>query len=92
MGEYCFIVYPIVSTLARATIVRSKMPNMSHDLDDMANKINSKTKVVFLANPNNPTGSKVQRGELESFQVLHAEPCFQLGYLGSQGRRLLFLS
>ena len=67
MGEYCFIVYPIVSTLAQATIVRSKMPNMSHDLDDMANKINSKTKVVFLANPNNPTGSKVQRGELESF-------------------------
>ena len=67
MGEYCFIVYPIVSTLSQATIVRSKMPEMSHDLNDMADKINSNTKIIFIANPNNPTGGKISRADLENF-------------------------
>ena len=67
MGEYCFIVYPIVATLSRATIVRSEMPEMTHDLDDILNKITNRTKIIFLANPNNPTGTKVSTEKLKNF-------------------------
>ena len=35
MGEYCFIVYPIVAMLSEARIIRSKMPNMTHDIQDI---------------------------------------------------------
>jgi len=67
MGEYCFIVYPIVATLSQANIIRSKMPEMIHDLDDILNKITSRTKIIFIANPNNPTGTKVSTEKLKNF-------------------------
>ncbi|MBT88886.1 MAG: histidinol-phosphate transaminase [Spirochaetales bacterium] len=67
MGEYCFIVYPIVTTLSQANIVRSKMPEMTHDLDDILSKITARTKIIFIANPNNPTGTKIPTNDLRKF-------------------------
>jgi histidinol-phosphate aminotransferase len=67
MGEHCFIVYPIVSSLSRATVVRSSMENMAIDLTDLLARITEKTKVIFLANPNNPTGTRSTKKEIEVF-------------------------
>lgn len=67
MGEYAFIVYPIVTKLAGASAVISPMPNYTHDLKDIYSRITPKTKAVFIANPNNPTGTMVFREEMEWF-------------------------
>jgi len=41
--------------------------DLRHDLPAMARKINEQTRLVFIANPNNPTGTVVSRGEFEDF-------------------------
>ena len=66
-GEHAFIVYPIVTQAVGATSVISPMPNHVHDLRDMHSSITEKTKIIFIANPNNPTGTMVKRGEFEWF-------------------------
>ncbi len=67
MGEYAFIVYPISTKAVGAKAIISPMPDYKHDLEDMSSRITPKTKIVFIANPNNPTGSMVERQELEWF-------------------------
>ncbi|MEQ9618290.1 MAG: histidinol-phosphate transaminase [Deltaproteobacteria bacterium] len=67
MGEYAFIVYPIVTQAVGAKAVISPMPDYKHNLTDMCSRITPKTKAVFIANPNNPTGTMVRRDELEWF-------------------------
>jgi len=67
MGEYAFIVYPLVTIALGGVPVMSPMPGMIHDLNDIYRRITSKTKMIFLANPNNPTGTIVQKKELEWF-------------------------
>ncbi|MCC6712380.1 MAG: histidinol-phosphate transaminase [Candidatus Dadabacteria bacterium] len=67
MGEYAFIVYPIVTRLAGASAVISPMPGYTHDLKDIYSRITPKTKAVFIANPNNPTGTMVAKDEMEWF-------------------------
>ena len=64
MGEYCFIVYPIVATLSEAKIIRSQMPNMTHDIQNIIDLVTNNTKVIFIANPNNPTGTKVPKASI----------------------------
>ncbi len=66
-GEYAFIVYPIVTKAVGATAVISPMPNYTHDLRDMHSRITEKTRIIFIANPNNPTGTMVKRDEFEWF-------------------------
>ncbi len=67
MGEYAFIVFPIVTKAVGASAVISPMPNLTHDLKDIYSRITPRTKVVFFANPNNPTGTMVKIDELEWF-------------------------
>ncbi len=43
------------------------MPGYTHDLRDMYSRITPKTKAVFIANPNNPTGTMVAKDEMEWF-------------------------
>lgn len=66
MGKYCFIVYPIVTMLSQGTIVKVDMPNLVHNLSSFKSSITEATKVVFLANPNNPTGTIVSTEEIIS--------------------------
>ena len=66
-GEYAFIVYPIVTQAVGAKGVISPMPDYTHDLRDMYSRITEKTKIIFIANPNNPTGTMVKRAEFEWF-------------------------
>ena len=67
MGEFCFIVYPIVTQLSEASIVRVPMKNLALSLNDVLSSITQRTKVIFIANPNNPTGSRSTKKEMEVF-------------------------
>jgi histidinol-phosphate aminotransferase len=67
MGEFAFIVYPLVTKAIGATAVISPMPELVHDLRDMHSRISPKTKMIFLANPNNPTGTMVTKERFEWF-------------------------
>ena len=66
-GAHGFVVYPIVTALAGAKGVVSPMPLLKHDLDDIAARVTPETRVIFLANPNNPTGAIFSKREFESF-------------------------
>jgi len=72
-SQYGFAVYPIAiqATGAKGVCVPalpadSAMP-LGHDLKAMARAINERTRIVFVANPNNPTGTWVDARELEAF-------------------------
>lgn len=65
MGDHSFSRYEDNAKLSGAVIVRSKMDNLVFDLDDMTKCITEKTKIMFLCNPNNPTGSSFGKAEFE---------------------------
>lgn len=67
VSQYCFAVYPIVTALFGAKLVSVPAKNYGHDLDAMLAAITPKTRLVFVANPNNPTGTVVSPDELRSF-------------------------
>lgn len=67
VSQYCFAVYPIVTALFNAKLVTVPARNYGHDLDAMLAAINPRTRVVFVANPNNPTGTHVDRDALLRF-------------------------
>ena len=62
-----FVVYSLVTKLCSATAVVVPMVNHTHDLSAMAAAITNKTKVIFVANPNNPTGTMVTAEETAAF-------------------------
>jgi len=67
VSQYCFAVYPIVTALFGAKLVVVPAKNHGHDLDAMLAAITPNTRIVFVANPNNPTGTTVGREELARF-------------------------
>lgn len=67
MGAHAFISYRIASLLAGATIVDTPMPGLVHDLDAMMDAVTEKTRIVFLPNPNNPTGTALPVADVEAF-------------------------
>ncbi|MFF8552761.1 histidinol-phosphate transaminase [Streptomyces sp. NPDC015501] len=63
-----FEAYPIITQVSGATSVRVPLTEGEvHDLDAMAAAITDRTRLVFVCNPNNPTGTVVGRAELERF-------------------------
>jgi histidinol-phosphate aminotransferase len=66
-SKHAFVVYPLVTKVADAKAVVTKMNDYTHDLDAMAESITSKTKVIFIANPNNPTGTMVTAEQVDNF-------------------------
>ncbi|MCD7061288.1 histidinol-phosphate transaminase [Pelagibacterium xiamenense] len=57
MSQYGFMVYPIVTQAAGGTPVMAPETDYCADVDALIGAVTDKTKIVFLANPNNPTGS-----------------------------------
>jgi len=67
-SQRAFIVYALATTAAGATgIAVPEIDGLGHDLVAMAEAVNAKTKVVCIANPNNPTGSLLSTEELQDF-------------------------
>lgn len=66
-SEHAFAVYPIATAAAGATARVAKADNYGHDLDAMAQLISDRTSVIFIANPNNPTGTWLSKGEVKAF-------------------------
>ncbi|MEU7581811.1 histidinol-phosphate transaminase [Streptomyces sp. NPDC041068] len=63
-----FEAYPIITQVSGATSVRVPLTEGEvHDLDAMAAAITERTRLIFVCNPNNPTGTLVRRAELERF-------------------------
>jgi histidinol-phosphate aminotransferase len=62
-----FEAYPILADLASADSVRVPLRGATHDLSAMAAAITRRTRLIFVCNPNNPTGTAVHAGELEAF-------------------------
>ncbi|WP_320838520.1 histidinol-phosphate transaminase [Zhongshania sp.] len=66
-SQHAFIVYPIAVQAVGARAIVTPAKNWGHDLDAMAAAIEVDTRVVFIANPNNPTGNYLNRDELSAF-------------------------
>ncbi|MFJ2828630.1 histidinol-phosphate transaminase [Streptomyces sp. NPDC087263] len=63
-----FEAYPIIAQISGATPIEVPLtPGEVHDLDAMADAITDRTRLIFVCNPNNPTGTVVRRAELERF-------------------------
>ncbi|GAA4238781.1 histidinol-phosphate transaminase [Actinomadura meridiana] len=62
-----FEAYPLLVSLSGATPVQVPILDETHDLAAMADAITEKTRLIFLCNPNNPTGTIVRRPEIEAF-------------------------
>ncbi|MFD0899054.1 histidinol-phosphate transaminase [Actinomadura sediminis] len=62
-----FEAYPLLVALSGATSVQVPLKDETHDLEAMAAAITDRTRLVFVCNPNNPTGTVVRRAELEAF-------------------------
>lgn len=66
-SQYAFAVYAISAQVVGATGVEVPAKDWGHDLATMANAITERTKLVYLANPNNPTGTFFGKTEWEDF-------------------------
>jgi len=62
--KYSFLMYRIYSSIVGAKVIFSKEKQFKVSVDEILKKVSRKTKIVFLANPNNPTGTYLYKHEL----------------------------
>lgn len=67
VSRHAFIVYPIAVKALGAELRVAEARNFGHDLDAMAKLVDENTKLIFIANPNNPTGNWLGIDEIEKF-------------------------
>jgi histidinol-phosphate aminotransferase len=71
-SQHAFAVYPLVTQAVGATGVVVPAKDFGHDLDAFLTAITPKTRLIFVANPNNPTGTLLKKDALKAF--IHAVP------------------
>ena len=62
--QYSFLMYRIYASIVGAKVVFSKEKKFRVSVENIIKKVNKKTKIVFIANPNNPTGTYLEKKEL----------------------------
>jgi histidinol-phosphate aminotransferase len=66
-SEHAFIVYKLVAAVFGARTIEVPSPDLRHDLDGIIAAITPKTRLIFIANPNNPTGTLARQEEIDHF-------------------------
>ena len=66
-SEHAFAVYPLAAKAIGATGIATPAKDYGHDLNAMLKAITAKTKLIFIANPNNPTGTWIEPSEIHAF-------------------------
>ncbi len=67
MADPTFPVYSNVTQIMGGKTIRVRLKNYTHDLERMGERVTQKTKLIFICNPNNPTGTIVSKKVLDSF-------------------------
>lgn len=68
MGDPGFSRYDASAHIAPSKLVKVPLDeNMAHDLEAMADAVNENTRIIYLANPNNPTGTVIRKAEMDRF-------------------------
>ena len=62
--QYSFLMYRIYAKIVGANVIFAKEQKFKISVNEIINKVSNKTKIVFLANPNNPTGTYLTKKEL----------------------------
>ncbi|MGD9015503.1 MAG: histidinol-phosphate transaminase [Candidatus Omnitrophota bacterium] len=66
-ADVTFLEYQILAKVLGRRLIKVGMRNFCYDLTAMLDKINKQTKVIFIANPNNPTGTYVNMSQMDKF-------------------------
>ncbi|HEY2614410.1 MAG TPA: histidinol-phosphate transaminase [Chthoniobacterales bacterium] len=66
-SEHAFIAYKLIAAVFGARTIEVPSPDLHHHLDAMAAAITPKTRLIFVANPNNPTGTLAPQEEIDRF-------------------------
>lgn len=67
MAHPSFVVYSTIVQAVQGKNIIVPLKDQRHDLDEMASRITDRTKIVFIANPNNPTGTINTKAEMDTF-------------------------
>ena len=83
-SENTFLVYPLIAKTCGASYTAVPMKNFRYDLRGILDAIDDRTRIIFIANPNNPTGTYVKTEEVEDFLSKvpkHVIVCFDEAYI-----------
>ena len=67
VSQHCFVAYPLAIIAAGAQLVTIPARAFGHDLEATLDAITERTRIIYIANPNNPTGAWNTHAELEAF-------------------------
>lgn len=66
-SQHAFAIYGLVSRIQGADCISVPAKNYGHDLDAMASAVTDRTRIIFVTNPNNPTGTWLTKTEISEF-------------------------
>ena len=66
-SEYAFVVYKLIATSFGARMIEVPSPGYEQDLEAMLEAVTPKTRLIFIPNPNNPTGTLISQRAIDSF-------------------------
>ena len=65
-SEYAFVVYKLIATSFGARMIEVPSPGYQQDLEAMLEAVTSRTRLIFIANPNNPTGTLISQRAIDN--------------------------
>jgi histidinol-phosphate aminotransferase len=68
-SEHAFIAYKLIATIFGAHAIETPSPDLHHHLDAMLTAITPRTRLLFIANPNNPTGTLLSQTVIDDFMA-----------------------